>query len=256
MASAHVARCRLALARPRDAPGPRASTSPAASISRDAPRVRSRRAVVMATPASLVRCENRRGNDASRFTSPSRWNAVRRIVGVRRDAARDGGVPRVVTKASVVTFTDVYYDTPDAALAAKDTWLRARSGAWEIKVPLRGETSDAQGRERSVFREVEGAGPCLRELNTALGADPEDGSGSHGDRRRGRARGDHDRARRRPAAEFTTSSQPRSSWTARPWTWTPRRSGTRCARSRCCAPTRRRSPDAEAKIDTWRSVSG
>ena len=69
----------------------------------------------------------------------------------------------------VVTFTDVYYDTPDASLAAKDTWLRARDGAWEIKVPLEGDdTAPRSGGERSVFREVEGPGACLHELNAAL----------------------------------------------------------------------------------------
>ena len=74
----------------------------------------------------------------------------------------------------VVTFTDVYYDTPDASLAAKDTWLRARDGAWEIKVPLEGDdTAPRSGGERSVFREVEGPGACLHELNAALlGAPP------------------------------------------------------------------------------------
>ena len=74
----------------------------------------------------------------------------------------------------VVTFTDVYYDTPDASLAAKDTWLRARDGAWEIKVPLDGDdTARRSGGERSVFREVEGPGACLHELNAALlGAPP------------------------------------------------------------------------------------
>ena len=71
----------------------------------------------------------------------------------------------------VVTFTDVYYDTPDASLAAKDTWLRARDGAWEIKVPLNqgDDTAPRSGGERSVFREVEGPGACLHELNAALG---------------------------------------------------------------------------------------
>jgi len=71
----------------------------------------------------------------------------------------------------VVTFTDVYYDTPDASLAAKDTWLRARDGAWEIKVPLSqgDDTARRSGGERSVFREVEGPGACLQELNAALG---------------------------------------------------------------------------------------
>ena len=75
----------------------------------------------------------------------------------------------------VVTFTDVYYDTPDASLAAKDTWLRARDGAWEIKVPLSqgDDTARRSGGERSVFREVEGPGACLHELNAALlGAPP------------------------------------------------------------------------------------
>ena len=75
----------------------------------------------------------------------------------------------------VVTFTDVYYDTPDASLAAKDTWLRARDGAWEIKVPLiqGDDTAPRSGGERSVFREVEGPGACLHELNAALlGAPP------------------------------------------------------------------------------------
>jgi adenylate cyclase class IV len=107
----------------------------------------------------------------------------------------------------VVTFTDVYYDTPDASLAAKDTWLRARDGAWEIKVPLSqgDDTARRSGGERSVFREVEGPGACLHELNAAR-------SGCRGCRRqrgkRPRCRGGAHRrdedAGRAPFAKFTT----------------------------------------------------
>uniref|UniRef100_A0A7S0KVG9 CYTH domain-containing protein n=1 Tax=Micromonas pusilla TaxID=38833 RepID=A0A7S0KVG9_MICPS len=176
MASAHVPpRCRLALARPRDTPGLRARTSPAAS--RDAPRVRSRRAVVMATPASSSDAKTDEENDKASFAIEveRKYDASSVSVETLRETVESlGGV----TKGSV-TFTDVYYDTPDAALAAKDTWLRARDGAWEIKVPLQGDERRSGG-ERSVFREVEGAGPCLRELNTALGANPEDGSSDAG----------------------------------------------------------------------------
>ena len=32
------------------------------------------------------------------------------------------------------SFTDVYYDTPEFALARRDVWLRCREGFWELKV--------------------------------------------------------------------------------------------------------------------------
>ena len=128
----------------------------------------------MATPASSSDAKTNENNKAFAIEVERKYDASSVSVETLRETVESlGGVTK-----GVVTFTDVYYDTPDAALAARDTWLRARSGAWEIKVPLRGDERRSGG-ERSVFREVEGAGPCLRELNTALGADPEDGSGSH-----------------------------------------------------------------------------
>ena len=126
----------------------------------------------MATPASSSDAKTNENNKAFAIEVERKYDASSVSVETLRETVESlGGVTK-----GVVTFTDVYYDTPDAALAARDTWLRARSGAWEIKVPLRGDERRSGG-ERSVFREVEGAGPCLRELNIALGAhNPEDGS--------------------------------------------------------------------------------
>ena len=126
----------------------------------------------MMAPASSSVAKTDENNEAFAIEVERKYDASSVSVETLRETVESlGGVTK-----GVVTFTDVYYDTPDAALAAKDTWLRARDGAWEIKVPLQGDERRSGG-ERSVFREVEGAGPCLRELNIALGAhNPEDGS--------------------------------------------------------------------------------
>jgi len=127
-----------------------------------------------AAPASSSGATTDENNEAFAIEVERKYDASSVSVETLRETVESlGGVAK-----GVVTFTDVYYDTPDAALAAKDTWLRTRDGAWEIKVPLQGDERERRsGGERSVFREVEGAGPCLRELNIALGADPEEGSG-------------------------------------------------------------------------------
>ena len=131
----------------------------------------------MATPASSSDAKTNENNKAFAIEVERKYDASSVSVETLRETVESlGGVTK-----GVVTFTDVYYDTPDAALAAKDTWLRTRDGAWEIKVPLQGDERRSGG-ERSVFREVEGAGPCLRELNIALGAlPPEDGSSDDDD---------------------------------------------------------------------------
>ena len=59
------------------------------------------------------------------------------------------------------TFTDVYYDTEDFRLTAKDYWLRQRDGKWELKVPLNGT---AANRETDQYRELEDQKEIAREL--------------------------------------------------------------------------------------------
>src|SRR3990167_4202336 len=52
---------------------------------------------------------------------------------------RQGDKERIIQGAKLlrrITFTDVYYDTPDFSLTGNDYWLRARDGKWELKVPL------------------------------------------------------------------------------------------------------------------------
>ena len=162
----------LAFAPARHAPAHhRAGTSPArASTSSSRPaathrlpsrRIRESRVTVMASNGNKnFAIEVERKYDASVVSVDALTKTVESLGGETK---------------GVVTFTDVYYDTPDASLAAKDTWLRARDGAWEIKVPLNqgDDTAPRSGGERSVFREVEGPGACLHELNAALlGAPP------------------------------------------------------------------------------------
>lgn len=136
------------------------SSRPAAHLRPPSRRIRESRVAVMASSGNKnFAIEVERKYDAS----------VVSVDALTQNVESLGGETK-----GVVTFTDVYYDTPDASLAAKDTWLRARDGAWEIKVPLEGDdTAPRSGGERSVFREVEGPGACLHELNAALlGAPP------------------------------------------------------------------------------------
>ena len=135
----------------------RASTSssrPAAHLRPPSRRIRESRAMASGNNANFA-IEVERKYDASVVSVDVLTKTVESLGGETK---------------GVVTFTDVYYDTPDASLAAKDTWLRARDGAWEIKVPLSqgDDTAPRSGGERSVFREVEGPGACLHELNAAL----------------------------------------------------------------------------------------
>lgn len=48
---------------------------------------------------------------------------------------KEGGGTDIGTKS----FTDVYYDTSACVLTRKDTWLRCRDGAWELKLPVEDE---------------------------------------------------------------------------------------------------------------------
>ena len=73
-------------------------------------------------------------------------------------------------------FTDVYYDTAGCVLTRRDTWLRRRGDAWELKLPL-GDPADrrgASGGERTVFKEVEGAESVMEALAPLLPV-PSDG---------------------------------------------------------------------------------
>ena len=40
------------------------------------------------------------------------------------------------TTIGTKSFTDVYYDTAGCSLTRRDIWLRARDGAWELKLPV------------------------------------------------------------------------------------------------------------------------
>lgn len=66
-----------------------------------------------------------------------------------------------------IRFRDVYWDTAACALTRRDTWLRQRDGAWELKRPIE---SDARrsGGERTIFEEVESAGAVGRALTAIL----------------------------------------------------------------------------------------
>jgi len=66
-------------------------------------------------------------------------------------------------KVGEKTFSDTYYDTAACALTSRDTWLRRRDGAWELKLPV-DAAAKRSGGERTVFREVEGT----VEVNSAL----------------------------------------------------------------------------------------
>jgi len=87
-------------------------------------------------------------------------------VSLDRDAfsARVASLGGAVT--SSVSFRDEYFDTADLALTTRDTWLRRRDGAWELKIP-HGERR-ASGGETTVFKEVEEESAIVAEL-AALG---------------------------------------------------------------------------------------
>ncbi len=65
-------------------------------------------------------------------------------------------------------FTDVYWDTAECALTRRDTWLRCRDGAWELKVPLAGQAAKRSGGERTTFEEIEGEAPVASSLRSLL----------------------------------------------------------------------------------------
>ena len=64
-------------------------------------------------------------------------------------------------------FTDVYYDTADCSLTRRDTWLRERDGAWELKLPVY-EDARRSGGERTAFTEVEGEAAVAAALRDLL----------------------------------------------------------------------------------------
>lgn len=51
------------------------------------------------------------------------------------------------------SFTDIYFDTADYSLTARDYWLRSRDGRFELKVPLNEESPDR--RKTDQYRELE-----------------------------------------------------------------------------------------------------
>lgn len=67
---------------------------------------------------------------------------------------------------SSVSFYDEYFDTASLDLTTRDTWLRRRDGAWELKVPHGARV--ASGGETTVFREYEDEGE-IRDALAALG---------------------------------------------------------------------------------------
>lgn len=51
-----------------------------------------------------------------------------------------------------IVMRDDYYDLPDKSWTLKDTWLRCRNGAWELKVPL--NTAGSDSRVADQYREL------------------------------------------------------------------------------------------------------
>ena len=62
-----------------------------------------------------------------------------------------------------VEFYDEYFDTEELALTTRDTWLRRRDGAWELKVPAEARRQ-ATGGETTAFREIEDVPSIAAEL--------------------------------------------------------------------------------------------
>ena len=62
-----------------------------------------------------------------------------------------------------VEFYDEYFDTADLTLTTRDTWLRRRDGAWELKVPAEARRQ-ATGGETTAFREIEDVPSIAAEL--------------------------------------------------------------------------------------------
>lgn len=54
----------------------------------------------------------------------------------KKFSLKSGDEEKLIANAEFVkkiTMQDEYYDTADFHLAMKDTWLRLRNGAWELK---------------------------------------------------------------------------------------------------------------------------
>ena len=62
-----------------------------------------------------------------------------------------------------VEFYDEYFDTEELTLTTRDTWLRRRDGAWELKVPAESRRK-ATGGETTAFREIEDVSSIAAEL--------------------------------------------------------------------------------------------
>ena len=62
-----------------------------------------------------------------------------------------------------VEFYDEYFDTEELTLTTRDTWLRRRDGAWELKVPAEARRQ-ATGGETTAFREIEDVPSIAAEL--------------------------------------------------------------------------------------------
>uniref|UniRef100_A0A7S2MDB5 CYTH domain-containing protein n=1 Tax=Octactis speculum TaxID=3111310 RepID=A0A7S2MDB5_9STRA len=65
---------------------------------------------------------------------------------------------------------DTYFDTASVSLTKRDTWLRLRSGVWELKVPLHSSenTGARSGGETTTFREIVGEEEVKAELTRSL----------------------------------------------------------------------------------------
>ncbi len=84
---------------------------------------------------------------------------------------RSGDKERLIAGANLVskkTFTDVYWDSPDYRLTAKDYWLRQRDGKWELKVPMNSERIDKRATDQ--YRELETEEEIIAELKLAIGS--------------------------------------------------------------------------------------
>ena len=102
---------------------------------------------------------------AGRAGVGARGSAAADLEVERKFSAPPGGLSELERRVAAVggralgsaTLSDVYWDTPDARLARRDVWLRARNSEWELKIPPPGAGDDRRsGGERGVFLEVEG----------------------------------------------------------------------------------------------------
>ena len=88
---------------------------------------------------------------------------------------RSGDKERLIASAELVgkkTFTDIYWDSLDYRLTAKDYWLRQRDGKWELKVPMNSERIDKHATDQ--YRELETEEEIAAELKLTAGSRVED----------------------------------------------------------------------------------